>query len=780
MNAVLKLRISAILLLTVVLSLVVCSAPSTLRGSVTDSATHEPIISVNIRVLGTERGTITNTQGSYALSLEPGAYRLAYSYLGYSPETLAVTIPRDTFANVALKPSPVVIPEVLVSSEDPAIEIIRKAIAHKHEWMERLKSYRFDAFTRQVLHRDTAIASITESYTSGYMQVGDTLREVIHHKRQTENIPGAENFASVGRIFNFNDDEVEVLRMNFDDHSTSYKFVGPTAKDALDNYEYTLLKTSTVNGVEVYTIHMMPKTNLKPLFEGTIVIADRTFAVMGVDLKPNELFVIPFVKDVDLRFRQQFGLYDSLFWMPTDIRLTGGFHISIVGLSFPRMGVELSSAIYDYAINTPIPDSVLHGKRLNVDSSAAVYDPTYWRNNEVLPLTAQEQRAYATLDSTQTLQKQFKPTGPLAGLTGGNDSSSESFFENADLRFNRVEGFFLGAKYASHAGSLLRVSGSVGYGFADNEPQFTAGVEWKKESISLGLTAYRTVANIPDQGYYGQIAVALAALIDKNDYRDYYLTRGFRATVAVRAHHNLQITPSFTSEHQTPADNTTNYSFFSNDKFYRINPRIDEGYLRALGVAVHYGDEPVPLDVVPANYIDLSVERSSPALASSSFDYTRYTAGLTYSMFTFGRNMLFAPMLRVRVEAGTSSGTLPLQRAFFPDTRLSAYAPFGVLRGGIPKEFAGTKFVAVQAEHNFRTLPFLLLGLPFLYRNGIELIAHGGAAQTWTGDSSSLGGWYYEAGLGVSRILDFLRFDVTYRFAEPKRFYFTLSLGQLL
>ena len=45
---------------------------------------------------------------------------------------------------------------------------------------------------------------------------------------------------------------------------------------------------------------------------------------------------------------------------------------------------------------------------------------------------------------------------------------------------------------------------------------------------------------------------------------------------------------------------------------------------------------------------------------------------------------------------------------------------------------------------------------------------------------STSGGWYTEAGIGLSRILDLFRFDLTYRFNEPKRFYFTASFGQLL
>src|SRR6202008_4350149 len=173
-----------------------------LHGIIIDSITGTPLVAANIRLLGTAKGTITNTQGHYSLTVEPGTYSIMFSYLAYQPETLTTVLQHSMVHDVALLQSPIQIPEVVVLAEDPALEIIRKAIAYKRRWMEKISSYQFDAFTRQVLRRDTAIASITEAYTTGFWRTGDTLREIIRQKRQTENIPSAENFAAVRRIVN--------------------------------------------------------------------------------------------------------------------------------------------------------------------------------------------------------------------------------------------------------------------------------------------------------------------------------------------------------------------------------------------------------------------------------------------------------------------------------------------------------------------------------------------------------------------------------------------------
>jgi hypothetical protein len=148
------------------------------------------------------------------------------------------------------------------------------------------------------------------------------------------------------------------------------------------------------------------------------------------------------------------------------------------------------------------------------------------------------------------------------------------------------------------------------------------------------------------------------------------------------------------------------------------------------------------------------------------------------------QRLLFAPTLSLRLTAGGSSGVLPPQRVFSLESRYDGFGPFGLLRGGSVKEFAGHQFVIVALEHNFRNTPFLILNIPFLYKNGIELILHGTAARTWSSSplpfSHTTDGWYTEAGFGISRVLGLFRLDYTYRFAHPRNAFISLGVAQLL
>ncbi|HUL43883.1 MAG TPA: DUF5686 family protein [Bacteroidota bacterium] len=752
----------------------------TVRGSVSDSATKEPLAAANIRIVGTSQGTISNERGKFSLNIPTGSATLVISHIGYEPDTLRTVPQTSRVYDVLLKASPVLMPEMVVLAEDPALEIIRKAIAHKRQWMEKIKSYQFDAFTREILRRDTSIASITESYSTGYWRSGDTLREIVRQKRQTLNVPAEENFAAVRRVVNFNDDAIVLFTIRGNGHPFSYVFTGPTAPNALDDYEYKLLSTSVTNGVEIYRIRMMPKTRLKPLFDGTITIANGTFAVIAVDVQPNEAFVFPFLKDIHLRYQQQFALYNDEFWMPADIHIDGGFRVAFVGITLPRVGIELVSSIYDYAINSALPDSIFEKPHVTTDSSANHIDSTYWKSHEVLPLTAEEQEAYQTLDTSQTLEKQFQPKGPLSSLSG---EGVGSLFDHVDARFNRVEGVFLGYHTSTDEfQNILHLEGSAGVGFSDQRFKYDLESELyaaKSRKLGLGAEWYSRLDNVPDHGFYGPFFISLASLIDKDDYRDYFLANGNRFFVVANPTRHLNATAGVVSERDYSLDVLSTYSFFSTGSSYRPNPPVQEGLLRSLRLDLLIGDKSEPLDLVSRDAVEISIEHSSPSIFHSEFDFTRYDASINWHVSTFGESFLFPPELRVTLSGGLGDRNLPPQRLFSLDSRASGYAGFGVLKGSGVREFIGDRYVMLAVEHNFRTLPFLALNLPFLYRNGIELVTHGAVAQTWYGTTSSSGGWYAETGIGISKILDILRVDLTYRWKDPARFFFTASIANI-
>ena len=753
------------------------SATFTLAGTVRDSSTGEPLAAANVRVMGTSRGTITNASGEYSITLASGDQRILFTMLGYAPDTVNVRLGTDMRYDAHMRPSDIVLPEIVVTSEDPAIGIIRKAIANKQRWIDRLRSYEMQAFTRQTIYRDSAVAAINESYTKGYWQKGDTLREIVTQRRQTANVQPEFNFASVGRILNFLDDRIRFL---------GFTFVGPTALDALEYYDYRLLRTRTAGGNEVYEIRILPRTRTVPLFDGTVNIAGGSYALVGVDVQPNAAFQVPLAKNIFLRYRQQFGLYESSYWMPADIRITAGVTLSIPGFTFPRINLTQTSVISDYAINIPIPDSIFKRPRLVVDSSATRVDSSYWSANIVLPLDSLESRAYRTLDSTQRLDVQFRPGGAMMTI-GGSAGIPGTILSLADLSFNRVEGFHGGvrAEFDSVTNALSLRAG-LAYGFSNRHGTYALGGTYypgSHRSVGFGAEIYRIVDNVPDQGYYDSFSNSLAAVLDKEDYRDYFSAEGWKGFVRFHPSSEVLYTLTYAFEKDEPLPVRTHFSIFVPSRLFRPNPAAAAGRLGSLRLDVHLGPEPVPLDLVQQNGFDVSIEHAAPLFTGGTFDFTRVGGVLTLIVPTFGQSYLMKPGFRLRASGGDAAGTLPVQRLFAVESALDGYAPFGVMHGAHPREFTGTGYVAVNLEHNFRNIPLLALGIPFLYNLNVDLIAFGGAARTWSTNPPPNvvhEGTYTEAGLSISRIFELFRADFAWRLSAPRGFYFTLGVATFL
>lgn len=762
----------------------------TVSGLVRDAATGDTLAAGIVRVSGTSAGTVLNERGRFILSLPPGRYDLIVSALGYQPDTLHVALDSDLDLSIILTPADIILQEIVVTSEDPAMAIMRRVIAEKQKWIDRLQSYRLDAFTRQVLRRDTSIASITESYSTGYWEKGDTLREIIRQRRQTENIPSAFNFASVGRLLNFNEERIRFL---------GYTFIGPTADDAFDYYTYKLLGTRVVSGREFFEIKVIPLGRTSPLFGGTITIAGGSYALMGVNVEPNEAFLIPFVSRRSLRYRQEFSQYEGGFWMPVDIRIDGSFDVNVPAVTFPRFGFAQTSVVYSYALNAPIPDSIRAKPRLSVDSTTAVFDSTLWTETKVLPLTPVEEQAYAELDSTKTLDVQFRPGGIAMTLSAGGESTS--LLELLDLQYNRVEGFHAGAKYASGSAiPWLELTGNAAYGFSRKRATWGAGATVytsAERALGFGAEAYSRVGHRPDQEYFGPLYNSLTSVLVANDYRDYYSADGGKAFVAVKPVEWLRAEAGYVNELHRSLPQTEDFAVIADGSKFRDNLPVTEGRLQAGTLTLSFGPKAVPFDLVWTDRVDVDLE-----WGGGDFSYGRYAVVGSVQIPTIGGDFLLKPSLRVRLAAGTNTGTLPPQRIFDLESQSSGFGPFGVMRGLHVKEYNGGSYVALSLEHNFRTLPFLWLGIPFLYDNGIEFLVHGGLARTWAQDADVAfypyppgpdeilpaqtpvyrltDGLYGEVGFGIGKILQLIRADFTWRIAAPQRLVFTLGISGIL
>ncbi len=88
-----------------------------ITGKITDAETVKPLNSANIILVGTARGTQSNSQGDFTLkNLAKGKYTLKITYVGYENFTQVVDLQKDERINVILKKSIFVADEVVVNA----------------------------------------------------------------------------------------------------------------------------------------------------------------------------------------------------------------------------------------------------------------------------------------------------------------------------------------------------------------------------------------------------------------------------------------------------------------------------------------------------------------------------------------------------------------------------------------------------------------------------------------------------------------------------------------
>lgn len=762
-------------------------------GVVLDAETMQPLPSATIRVVGTSKGTVTNSQGRFIFSLPYGTATLSARYLGYEPDTVTISNTGTGEYTFRLRPSVIQIAGVTVTDEDPAYDIIRRAIESKKKWMHQLKTFRANAFNRTQIRTDSSIAAIIEAYSILLWNREDSLREVVVQKRQTGNLPASGGVSRVGEMMNFNDDKIR---------QGGYVFLGPTAPEAFDVYDYQLLRTRSLDSYDIYDIRVIPRSSIVPLFRGTISIASRSYAVMNVDLQANEAFTMPFVTIRRVAYKQSFNLFEEKFWLPVNFRSDAQLSISIMGITLPAIGVEKDVVVYDYTINAELPDSVNRMKKLTVDSSASKFDSTFWAEHDVLPLTVEQDSAYRELDSTQTLEKKFAPSGATMTVL-----SALGPLDHAELWFNRVEGFHVGAHTSVDSLILndLSLRGGIGYGFADKKIKFTSGfsvhfgekqskrssndfavVTVSDKRFTLASDFYDKHIILPQSVFAGLFFNSFYALIGKNDFFDYYQAKGITTSLAYIPVTSVKLKAEVLAEvHQSLYQNTS-FSWFAQDKQYRPQPQIVEGRLNALRLSASYNPFGFIAFAKDAFTVHGSIEHAG-SLFSENFHFTQASLRLQGKITTMLREELpMPPALFVYLSAGLSDGAIPPQRYFTPDNEVTGLIMPGSLRGTRIREFYGDDFVTLTIEHNFRRMLFASLPGQWLNESKIDFIVGGSISRymlsgnvlrTPTFPAAGMNGWYYEANIGFQNIFDLFRIDITRRFTQPKDILFTVSVS---
>ena len=460
----------------------------------------------------------------------------------------------------------------------------------------KLNTYEFEAYTKGMVRTtdeisargrtvsagigagddsvDLKITGILENQSKGYFKKPDQFKDVIIARKQSANFPPTINIVTGGRLIqNFYEGDIRFF---------GSKLPGPISDDALDYYYYYIDRVVMMDDRKVYKLFLSPENSDDPGFVGNIFINDSTYELIQVDLELNRSANIGGIFDTISIF-QQFSSYDGIY-MPADYRLfmKGNF------LGLARFGFELNTILYDYKINPELNDDVFSKAIITVLPDADKKDSLYWTSAQTIPSTSEEESAYERIDSLQRLPFSF---WDQFSWLSTRTYFSENFSINGTLncwRFNSVEGFTprLGFYLEDYLDQRLNSSLDLAYGFSDERFKTDFSFEYllgDYRTTSINFDIYNSIKELfGTSDDYTDLTASLLALFNKQEFRSYYYSTGFKFDFESEVFPVLDLSVGFLTHKDKNAYTNTQYSFFRKDKDYPPNPPIYETSINAL------------------------------------------------------------------------------------------------------------------------------------------------------------------------------------------------------
>src|SRR5690554_1227107 len=799
------------LILTILLNSSLFAQTFSVKGTIKDKVSGKALSYANVRVLNSTLGTSSNNEGEFEIRLSPGNYILIASYIGYKTDSLSINLNKDIDnLNFNLVPTDVILPEIVVKpGENPALEIIRKAIARKKIRDEKISSYIFEAYTKGILrapedaeggegsvsisvgdneNQELRIAGIIENESKGYFLKPNNYKEVIIARKQTANFPSSINILTGGRIMqNFYDDEVSFLGTYLH---------GPLSDISLNYYYFYIVETVAIDNKKLFKIFMAPDDEADPGFKGYLFILDETFDLVKVDLTLNRAANPGGIFDT-ISVVQQFALYDDSLYMPVDYRLfaTASY------LSLIRIGFELNTILYNYEIN-PVIDNDIFGKAIiTVQPDADEKDSTYWVATQTIPNTSEEKTAYHRIDSIKNVPKGFWDRSSFLSTTM---ELTDNFKVTAPLgiyHFNDVEGHTLdyGFYFNDLFNRRFNSSFDFSYGFADEKfkKSFSGNYRFGDyRTYNLEVNAFDRINVLfgeSDVDPYSEFAETILTLFFKDSPNDYYYSKGFNVRLSGEVFPVLSLSAGFLNRTDNSAINNSDFSFFYKKKKYKSNSPIYETKINAITAGFGLDFRDYIEDGYSRRRISFggsyitfegNVTYSDRKLLKSGLDFTKYELNSYAQTRTF-RNSI----LSVKTNFVYTDGAVPYQMLYILAGNIDYLSRSFSFRTLGYNEVVGDRIATISMEHFFGNELFRWMGIPGLKEWDILLNIFFNAAYTDISDVSRsilvvdqkvFKNPFYEAGFGLGHALIPLTLEFAWKLNHRGRNNFRFGINSFI
>jgi hypothetical protein len=606
---------------TLLILFMVCSTSSGLlaqiKGRVTNTK-NEPIAFVNIYIENTYKGTTSNEDGYYELSInQKGAYIVVFQILGY--KTVRKPVEIKSFPHVLdaiLLDEEISLDEVVITTdENPAIAIIKQAIAKRKENQEKIMSYKADFYSRGLIRIKDAPEKILgneigdlggglDSTRSGVIYLSETVSKLdflrpnkLKEKILASKVSGNDNG------FSFNN----AIDVEFDIYSNAVevgnKIVSPIANNAFGYYRYKLEGIFYDDlGHLINKIKVTPRRKNDPVFDGYIYIVDDQWTVYALELDVTGTQArIPAVDKIVITQNYSYSESDDIW---AKISQNIDFKYGFLGFK----GDGRFTAVYsNYEFNTGLTQNDFSREIVSFAENANKKDTVFWNTIRPVPLTLEEATDYVKKDSIQVVRasktykdsvdrvrNKFKIGDILGGYTYNNSYNDWRLGINSPIEaisFNTVQGWNanLNAFYVKGYNDFeryLAINGLINYGFSDERLRGSISATYKFNNISrpyLTLSGGVVTQQFnPNEPISPLINTSFSLFAERN-YMKIYESSFLRLAYSNELVNGVRINTNLSYEKRQALFNTTDQTWFPRDGVvYTSNNPLDE---KAYGIA---------------------------------------------------------------------------------------------------------------------------------------------------------------------------------------------------
>lgn len=589
---------------TLFFSLLIClfsqqTSAQTLTGVVKDEK-GEPLPYATVYIRNTSNGTVANGQGEYKLVTDLGKKEVVFQYLGYRQLIKSVEVKTGkTQLDAQLEPADLELAEVVITTEDPAVRIMRKVIEQRKYFRDRMQDHSCDAYIKglyrfmdapkKIMGRDLGnMGGMLDTNRQGIVYLSESVSKVYSQKnpRKTKEVMISSKVSGSSDGFSLNRATLTDFNLYEERLNVERDLLSPLADNAFNYYNFKLLgKYKDENGYPIYKIKVIPKRPADPVFFGTIEVVDEQWNLAAADLSATGDAIKQPVLDT-LRIQQTFVPIEKPDKWALLTQITS-FKFGLLGF---KIGGFFNGVFSNYDLKPQFGKKFFDREEYRIDDNASEKDSLYWLSIRPVPLTSEESRDYTKKDSLQRIWKsetfrdsmdhknnKLKPIDLLAGYTWNNSYEHVEWSFPGLLRwiqFNTVQGLVMNfepswEKTTDKSTRFWRVKGNLNYGFS--EEKLRGGLRFQRRFESIYYKTLTLEGGIKTEQFNpaNPIEVPLNtaySLLGRRNFMKIYEKRFVSGTFSGVAGPGWHLLGNVEWAERNMLQNTTDYAFASREQ----------------------------------------------------------------------------------------------------------------------------------------------------------------------------------------------------------------------